>query len=398
MRYFHKRMTQPTGHLEIRTWISELDPRVSADIEVFIPHTLDSTFETADPGALAELEAHLAATSRDTALSRIAAILTRSEGIASSRIEGLMMSTRRIYEAQLRSDDVEDRTARQIVANMEVMADVLGASGPLTHDQIHGWHRALMESDPRMRASMGTYRSRQNWIGRRANTPVGADFIPPPPEFVPDLMSDLVRFANERTLSPILQAAIVHAQFETIHPYPDGNGRVGRALIYWVLSNRGTIGDVAPPISPVIVDGAETYVRGLRAYRSDSATAWIDTFIGLMDSAVGYSLLLGAALGELQESWHRRVGDVRAGSVDHRIVEQLAEIPILDAPTVATAFGVTQQAARLALKRLESREIVVRRSLRRGRRGRPARMFEASKLFDLLDESPRALAARMQGR
>jgi Fic family protein len=389
-------MTIATGHVETRRWTSGLNPDASTDIEVFVPHALRESYGSSDRAALAELEQRLAALSRDTDLSLIAPILTRSEGIASSRIEGLVMSTRRIYEAQLRSDEVEDRTADQIVANMDVMSDVLNVTEPLTNDQIHGWHSALMRSEPRMRATAGSYRSQQNWIGWRADTPVGADYVPPPPEMVPQLMDDLIRFANERSLAPILQSAIVHAQFETIHPYPDGNGRVGRALIYWVLSNRGVIGDVAPPISPVIVDAAATYVGGLKAYRFESATAWVDTFISLMDSAVGYSMLVGDALGELQTSWRSRVSDVRAGSVDHRIVEHLASTPVVDAAGVARDFGVTPQAAGRALERLETRGVVVHRSLRRGKRGRPTRVFEANELFDLLDEPPRSLAARMQ--
>lgn len=388
-------MTHTTGHLETRTWISGLDPSVSADIEVFIPHAIEGSHEASDLDSLADLEHHLADLSQDPGLATIAPILTRSEGIASSRIEGLVMSTRRVYEAQLRSGDVDDRTARQIVANMDVMSDVLDVAEPLTHERIHSWHEALMHWDPRLRTTAGHYRSQQNWIGRRADTPVGADFIPPPPELVPALMDDLVRFANDRTTSPILQAAVVHAQFETIHPYPDGNGRVGRALIYWVLSNRGAIGTVAPPISPVIVDAADAYVGGLKAYRANSVVAWIDTFVHLMNGAVGYSRVLGSALGQLQDSWRERASDIRAGSVDHRIVERLADVPVLDAPTVASLFDVSPQAARGALDRLESRGVVVHRSLRRGQRGRPARVFEASELFDLLDEPPRTLAARV---
>jgi Fic family protein len=207
-------------------------------------------------------------------------------------------------------------------------------------------------------------------------------------------MDDLIRFTNERTLAPIVQAAVVHAQFEAIHPYVDGNGRVGRALIYWVLANRGAIDAIAPPISPVIAESATAYVDGLTTFRRNDPNGWVDIFVGMLNGATGYAAALGTAISDLQASWRQRVSDVRSGAVDHKLVPYLATAPVLDASMIASEFDLTPQAASSALERLEEREIVVFRSLRRGRRGRPAKVYEAAELFDLLDESPRSLIAR----
>lgn len=389
--------TQPTGTYETLPWFSQFDPRRNCEIRVFIPAPLRGPFNIGDIEALIDVEQRLADVNADPDLARIGPILTRSEGIASSRIEGLVMSTRRIYEASQRPEDTDDRPARQIVGNMDVMTQVLRRTDqPLTHDDLHQWHRAVMEPEPTSRHTIGAYRTVQNWIGGRADTPAGAAFVPPPPDLIPELMDDLVRFTNERTLSPIIQAAIAHAQFETIHPYTDGNGRIGRALVYRILSTRGAIRMTAPPISPIIARDRRPYIIGLTAYRDGQPSTWADTFVHILDSACGYSLFLAASLADLARSWKERVGDVRRNAVDHRIVAGLLDHPILDAKLVAEQFGVSTVAARDALDRLAQRGIVVERPLRKGRRGRPARVFEASELFDLLDQDPQVLAAQRQ--
>jgi Fic family protein len=387
--------TQRTGRYETHPWASSLDHRLDGDIRIFIPAMLEGTFNAENLNALNDVEQRLADVNADPALARVGSLLTRSEGIASSRIEGLMMSTRRIYEAKQRSEDVRDRSADQVVGNMDVMAEALRSSGkPLSRDDIHRWHRAVMEPETLSAAVVGSYRNVQGWIGGRTDTPVGADFVPPPPELIPALMDDLIRFSNERTLSPVIQAAIVHAQFETIHPYGDGNGRIGRALLYRVLAARGTIRNTAPPISPIIVKDRQPYIDGLTAYRDGQPSVWVDAFVKLLDNACGYSLLLSGFLTELERSWNERVRDIRRTAVDHRIVTGLIDQPILDAKYVAEQFGVSAVAARDALKRLEKRDILVERPLRKGLKGRPTRVFEATELFDLLDEDPQNLASR----
>lgn len=391
---------QPTGRYETRPWVSRVDPRLDGDIRVFIPEILHDTYHVADPEALREVERRLADVTTDATVDRMGPILTRSEGIASSRIEGLAMSSRRIYEAKQRPADIVDRQASQIVGNMDVMTEVLGGTDrPTAVADLNRWHEAVMSFEPQaVVGAIGTYRNVQNWIGGRTDTPVGADFVPPPPELVPHLMDDLIRFASRSTLSPIIQAAITHAQFETIHPYGDGNGRIGRALLYRVLASRSVIRNVAPPISPIIVRDRSSYVEGLTAYRNGNPSIWIDTFVRLLRDACSYSLLLGSALTDLEQSWKKRVEDTRGRAVDHRLVAWLMNNPILEATMVAGQFGISAVAARSALERLQQHRVLVERPLRKGKRGRPARVFEAAELFELIDEDPQTLFARRQSR
>ncbi len=232
----------PTGRYETRPGTSTLDMRRSREIRVFIPWPLQGPFNAGNVEALIDLEQRLADVSTDPELARVGPILTRSEGIASSRIEGLVMSTPRIDEASLHPEDTQDQQAHQIAGNMDVMTDVLKrADRSLTHDDLHRWHTAIVKPESSSRHTAGTYRSVQSWIGGRADTPIGAKFVPPPPGLIPGLMDDLLDFANDRALSPIIQAAIVDAQLETIHPGIDGNGRIGRVLIYRSLAMRDTI-------------------------------------------------------------------------------------------------------------------------------------------------------------
>lgn len=93
--------------------------------------------------------------------------------------------------------------------------------------------------------------------------------MPPPPERVKELMEDLVAFMNRGDLPPVVQAAIAHAQFEIIHPFADGNGRVGRALIHVVLRRRGLAPRYVPPVSLVLAADARAYVAGLTAFREE---------------------------------------------------------------------------------------------------------------------------------
>src|SRR5438094_3590381 len=125
--------------------------------------------------------------------------------------------------------------------------------------------RLIAHSDNKRIA--GAIRADQNWIGGNDHNPCGADFVPPPPDAVSDLLADLCDAIHDDRLPPLVQAALVHAQFETIHPFADGNGRTGRALIHVVLRRRGLAPRYVPPISLVLATRARDYVAGLTAFR-----------------------------------------------------------------------------------------------------------------------------------
>jgi Fic family protein len=233
----------------------------------------------------------------------------------------------------------------------------------------------------------GLIRTGQNWIGGRLNSPLDAEFVPPPPEEVRPLLDDLVAFLNRDDLPAVVQAAIVHAQFETIHPFADGNGRVGRCLIHVVLRRRELAPRFVPPVSVVLATNAKAYVRGLIDFRRGNVAAWCESFAYSCRSAAEESARLAARIVELQEEWRLRVGRPRRGSATARIVELLPSQPIVTVATAHAAVGGSSEAVRLALNALELGGV-----MRQITAGRYARAWAADELFEILNEYEHQLA------
>src|SRR5438874_7211021 len=174
----------------------------------------------------------------------LARLLLRAESVASSKIEGLEIGGRRLLHAdavrQL-GQEVRDVTAREVLGNIDAMSWATGsiaAGDEISVGTLLEIHRRLLVGT-RLESQAGRIRTEQNWIGGSDYNPCSAAFVPPPPELVPELLADLCSFCNEDSLPAVAQAAMAHAQFETIHPFVDGNGRTGRALIHMLLRRRG---------------------------------------------------------------------------------------------------------------------------------------------------------------
>jgi Fic family protein len=380
------------GHRAPRLWTSA-DGRQSNEIDVYIPASVaGQRISSAIPVDEAAAERALHSLRGQPSLQPIATVLLRSEGIASSRIEGEVASTRRVYEAEYAPDDVSDRQAERIVNSIRVMSDVIADAGqgvkPTDFDR---WHALLFEGAP-VTFEPGAVRTKQNWIGTRTDTPVGADFIPAPPELLEDAISDLVDFVDRVDVAPLTQAAVAHAQFETIHPYPDGNGRIGRALVYRSWAYRGVSAEVNPPISRILVENREAYIDGLTAFRDGDVDKWLGFFFDVVQSAVSYTHSLGARLETLAEEWLDRLAGAHEDALARRLVVELTANPIQSASDAADRHEVTDRGARAALDDLVQRGILTFRSLRKAKRGRPTKVYEATELFDLLDLSPQDLA------
>ena len=202
----------------------------------------------------------------------LARLLLRAESVASSRIEGLEIGARRLLRAEAARDLGErtgDAMAVEVLSNIDAMSAAIsevGPGDPISVATLLIFHQRLL-GNTRQAQLAGRLREKQNWIGGSEYNPCSAAFIPPPAELVPDLMEDLCAFCTSETLPGVAQAAIAHAQFETIHPFADGNGRTGRALIQLVLRRRGLATRVLPPVSLVLATWASDYVDGLTATR-----------------------------------------------------------------------------------------------------------------------------------
>lgn len=152
--------------------------------------------------------------------------------------------------------------------------DAASAQSRFTTADIVGIHRLVM-AHATNRHVAGQVRTVQNWIGGNDYNPCGADFVPPPPEHVHPLLEDLTAAVNREDLPPLVQAALVHAQFETIHPFQDGNGRTGRALVQVVLRRRGIAPRYVPPISVILAAERDAYIAGLGRFRFGDPVQWV---------------------------------------------------------------------------------------------------------------------------
>lgn len=342
-------------------------------------------------------------------LEGISRFLLRSEAIASSMIEGIAPSPQQVALAELgQEEDIRGfgEQARLVANNITVLRQAsteLVDADAVTVEDIVGLHRGLLPE-----GQHHGLRPVQNWIGGSHWNPLDADFVPPPPDRVPELMDDLVAYLNGSTHGPLLQAALVHAQFETIHPFADGNGRVGRALIHTVLARRGIAPRALLPVSLVLATLSDRYVNGLTAYRyageplSDPAregtAIWLTTFIEAAATAADQAEHIAAQIDTLRQDWVERLGkwragnglraEPRAGSASARIVGMLPEVPVMTARTVQRILGVSFPSARDALEELADSAILTRKTVDRGTTG-----YLAREVLDLIGLAERRLAS-----
>jgi Fic family protein len=319
-------------------------------------------------------------------MAGIATVLYRSESSASSLIEGVGPGPRRILEAEFAStDEVNDEPARRVVGNLVALRAAISTPVPAGVGEMLTWHRLLMEGHPGMRQeTVGALRTEQNWIGGGAFGPRDAEFIPPPPEDVQRLLEDLVDFSARTDLTPVALAALAHAQFEVIHPFVDGNGRVGRVLLQQLLVRRAGL-EAPVPVSVPWSRETDRYISGIRSFQDGDADSWLLYASWSVIEAVNWMKQMTSGVEELLDRLRSRV-ETRGRSVAARVIDDLPLRPIVDTQTVAERYGVTPQTAHEALLRLSEAEILFERPLSRRKKGRPRRVFAATELIDLLSD------------
>jgi Fic family protein len=321
----------------------------------------------------------LAATaSPEGTLETVGSLLLHAEARASSLIEGITISQRNLARALL-----DPRIARgdpgPVIADVRATEESIRLATQaeqLRIDHVLDLHRTLMAQVDHARP--GGFRTTQNWIGRSSASPEGADYIPPPETEVVPLMEDLVDFVGRDDLPAVAQAAIAHAQFETIHPFIDGNGRVGRCLVQLILRRRG-VATFTPPVSLILASMGQAYIDGLVAYREDGLSDWCDLFAEACSRAGTASSDLAGRVLALQADWLDAAGRPRRGSAAARVIALLARYPVLDAALVRDTLGVDVRRAIEALELLTAAGVLHRLgSQARNRR------YEAIDLFELV--------------
>jgi Fic family protein len=398
-----------------RRWTSDLAApsrrdRQPYEYEAYVPDLLVGRRISLDGEVAADVADAEAAITRlnleATALvdtEALARLLLRAESVASSMIEGLEVGPRRLLRAEAArelGEEPSDVTAIEVLRNIDAMASTvqsLGAGDPITVERILDFHRRLL-AGTRLDEHAGRTRSKQNWIGGRDYNPCSAEYVPPPPELVDNLLADLCAFCNDDSLPAVVQAALAHAQFETIHPFTDGNGRTGRALIHLVLRRRGLAQRVLPPVSLILATWARDYVEGLTATRyrgpatskqaRDGINLWVGRFAGACRRAVDDALSFEARAQEINTQWRRQLGTIRAKSATDLLLRALIGAPILTVNSAAALIGRSFPQTNAATQRLVDAAILAQVNV-----GRRNRAFEAGDVIRAFMDLERQLAS-----
>lgn len=365
--------------------------RKACAYETFIPDPLkleDFTLPAEVAATLSEVERKVQALDgmppkTMTSLSRL---LLRTESIASSKVEGMQADARALAlaEVQRRAGRGVARQVSEIIANIDAMEEAVQRTADavrLSPDEVCGIHAVLMERDV-TRRSAGILRDGQNWIGGNDYNPCGADYVPPPPELVPELLENLCEFCESEEAPPLLQAAIAHAQFETIHPFDDGNGRTGRALVQTLLRRRGLAPHVVPPVSLAFSNLRNAYINGLIGFRQGRVAEWVTFFASATARAADLAIHYHDLVVDLQNFWRERLrvtGSPRADATAWAVIDTLPSYPALTVADAVEATGRSQPAVNQAFAQLESAGVLT--PLGRSRR---YRAWEPTGLLDLI--------------
>ncbi len=280
-------------------------------------------------------------------LAPFAAILLRSESAASSRIENLTASAQAIALAEAGVTD--EHNAAIIVANTTAMRAAIDLADRLDPAAILAMHDALL--GPVHPQWAGRWRDEPVWIGGSDYSPHGALFVPPHQDDVPAAIDDLCAFLARDDLPPLVQAAVAHAQFETIHPFPDGNGRTGRALVHSLLRGKGLTRKVTVPVSAGLLSKTDAYFDALTAYRGGDPEPIVAMMSHASFAAVNNGRRLVADLRALRAGWDDRI-TARRDATAWRLADTLLDQPVVDSPGLQRDLGVSAPVALGAIDHL----------------------------------------------
>ena len=357
----------------LSTYEAAVPARIAA-LPVEIPASLSQR--------LAEVEVSLARFDQAQAARTwsLPALLLRSESSTSSQIERLTSSVRNVALAEL--SDKAPANALLIAGNLAAMREALGQGGELGIDSICAIHDTLMGST---HETMGL-REEQVWIGGSPYSPHGASFVPPHASRVRTCLDDLLSFGERDDVPSIAKASIFHAQFETIHPFTDGNGRTGRTI-------DEVLRHTMLPVSAGLLHDVDRYMHSLDAYHGGAVEPIIECLADALELSVVIGSRIASDVDGVLAEWASANTD-RAGSASHRLPALLVEQPVVSASYVASHLGITDRAARNLIESACERGILAK--MGNARRGA---FYQAVDLIAVLEEASslegiRRIAAR----
>lgn len=392
---------------EAHTWIAENDGMCSraamaaasgdyesaiappiAGLRLSLPSDLVADAEEA-VAALVQFNSHARATlgTSSPTLGPMSSILLRTESTSSSQIENLTVGARQLALAEI--DESTSANARVVVANVRAMEAALELADRLDSDAILTMHSQLLSGQRGWEEHAGQYREQLVWIGSTGVTPIGAGHVAPQHERVQGSVDDLVAFMRRDDLPVVVQTAIAHAQFETIHPFVDGNGRTGRALVHAIMRSKGVLTDTTAPISAGLLRDTEGYFDALTQFRSGDARPIVERFADASRFAARSGARLVDTLADEVKAAREQMSGLRSDAAGWRVLPHLVAHPVVNAALIKQILAANDTTAQRALAQLADAGVIEERTGKN--RGR---VWQHTGIITILDTYAQALHRR----
>lgn len=308
-------------------------------------------------------------------------MLLRSESSASSQIDRLTSTAQSVALAELYPKASSD--ARLVVANMIATQRALELPAGLTLKGIVEIHDLLLDNshlENQTNSAFEKLRQKPVWLGGTSFTPHTALFVPPAFQHVPEYMADLIEFGTRSDLNPVVKAAILYAQFQTVHPFLTANGQTGRALIHHIFRAEGVLSSTLIPVSVGFLHNIDSLINALQSYREGDPLVIIEELVSALELALFVSRVTETSIESLLEDWDNLVGH-RKGSKIRQLPKALVKQPVVNSAYLADSLGVTQRTATTLI--LRACEYGMLRHMGKRQRGD---FYQSDAIINVLDE------------
>lgn len=308
-------------------------------------------------------------------------MLLRSESSASSQIDRLTSTAQSVALAELYPKASSD--ARLVVANMIATQRALELTAGLSLEGIVEIHDLLLDNshlENQTNSAFEKLRQKPVWLGGTSFTPHTALFVPPAFQHVPEYMADLIEFGTRSDLNPVVKAAILYAQFQTVHPFLTANGQTGRALIHHIFRAEGVLSSTLIPVSVGFLHNIDSLINALQSYREGDPLVIIEELVSALELALFVSRVTETSIESLLEDWDSLVGH-RKGSKIRQLPKTLVKQPVVNSAYLADSLGVTQRTATTLI--LRACEYGMLRHMGKRQRGD---FYQSDAIINVLDE------------
>lgn len=308
-------------------------------------------------------------------------MLLRSESSASSQIDRLTSTAQSVALAELYPKASSD--ARLGVANMIATQRALELPAGLSLEGIVEIHDLLLDNshlENQTNSAFEKLRQKPVWLGGTSFTPHTALFVPPAFQHVPEYMADLIEFGTRSDLNPVVKAAILYAQFQTVHPFLTANGQTGRALIHHIFRAEGVLSSTLIPVSVGFLHNIDSLINALQSYREGDPLVIIEELVSALELALFVSRVTETSIESLLEDWDSLVGH-RKGSKIRQLPKTLVKQPVVNSAYLADSLGVTQRTATTLI--LRACEYGMLRHMGKRQRGD---FYQSDAIINVLDE------------